>query len=171
VNDLERSWSPASLQKTPRSGRPRKLQRVDRITKTKSPQDFWKAVTTIARELSDKGFANVSRMTVSRRLGDMGLFDRIGAKKSFISAKNKKARLEFAMEHRNWTIRNWKEMRFWTNLNLTFKNWKGVCQTSKIFPDLLNILFTNCEVRRWQHHDLGHVLICYFSIISFAESH
>lgn len=101
------------LKDRPRSGRPRKTsKKVDRIIKRKSTADVKKTTTEIARELKDENLANVSRSTVTRRLHDMGLFGRIGIKKPLISKKNKKARLQFAKDHLNWTIGDWKKVAF-----------------------------------------------------------
>ena len=51
-------------------------------------------------------------MTVSRRLNDVGLFGRIGLNKPFISEKNRKARLQFAKEHKDWTTEDCQKVAF-----------------------------------------------------------
>lgn len=114
VNDLQRKVrSGHAIQDLPRSGRPRKTtERVDRVIRKKSTQDAWLTANRIAGELRDEGLANVSRMTVSRRLHDVGLFGRIGAKKPFISEKNRKARLEFAKAYGDWTFEDWQKVAF-----------------------------------------------------------
>jgi len=55
----------------------------------------------IAQELRDENLANVSRITISRRLRDIGLFGRIGVKKPLINKKNRRTRLQFAENHKD----------------------------------------------------------------------
>lgn len=47
---------------------------------------------------------NISTRTVTHRLDENNLFSCKACKKSFISKKNRKARLEFTKEHINWSI-------------------------------------------------------------------
>lgn len=101
------------LKDRPRSGRPRKTSKnVDRIIKRKSVADVKKTAAEIACELKDENIANVSHSTVIQRLHDVGLFGRIGIKKPLISKKNKKVRLQFAKNHLNWTVEDWKKVAF-----------------------------------------------------------
>ena len=60
---------------------------VDRLIKRKSTADPRKTVNDIAQELRDENLADVSRVTVSRRQHDVGLFGRVAVKKTFISKK------------------------------------------------------------------------------------
>ena len=55
---------------------------------------------------------NVSRQTVSRRLQEIGLFNRTPRKKPLVSSKNKKKRLEFANRYVIWTNENWAKVFF-----------------------------------------------------------
>lgn len=63
----------------------------------------------IAQELRDENIVDVSRITIARLLRDVGLFSQIGVKKSLISKKNQRARLQFANNHKNWTVQDWKK--------------------------------------------------------------
>lgn len=114
VNDLLRKVRAGyPIQDLPRSGRPRKTTtRDDRVIKNKSTKDPFKTASQIAVELRKEGVADVSRMTVSRRLHNVGLFGRVAAKKPFISEKNRKARLEFSKAHANWTVEDWQKVAF-----------------------------------------------------------
>lgn len=114
VNDIIVKYRAGyGLKDHPRSGRPRKTsKKVDRLIKRKSTADVKKTAAEIARELQDENLANVSRSSVTRKLHDVGLFGRIGIKKPLISKKNKKARLQFAKDHQNWTVEDWKRVAF-----------------------------------------------------------
>lgn len=112
-NILNKFKTTGSVADRPRSGRPRKTTtRVDKLIRRKSVVDVRKTAGMIAQELRDENLANVSRITVSRRLRDVGLFGRVGVKKPLISTKNQRARLQFAENHRHWTVENWKKVFF-----------------------------------------------------------
>ncbi|XGW29485.1 hypothetical protein V3C99_008926 [Haemonchus contortus] len=64
----------------------------------------------ILRELSTPEGPNPSLSTVQRRLREAGLFGRRPAKKPLISAKNRKARLDWAHAHKNWTVQQWRKV-------------------------------------------------------------
>lgn len=51
---------------------------------------------------------NVSARTVRRRLNEAGLFGRVARKKPFINKRNRIKRTEFANNHKQWTINQWK---------------------------------------------------------------
>uniref|UniRef100_A0A7I4YQF3 DDE_3 domain-containing protein n=1 Tax=Haemonchus contortus TaxID=6289 RepID=A0A7I4YQF3_HAECO len=64
----------------------------------------------ILREISTPEGPNPSLSTVQRRLREAGLFGQRPAKKPLISAKNRKARLDWAQAHKNWTVRQWRKV-------------------------------------------------------------
>nr|CDJ94887.1 Transposase domain containing protein [Haemonchus contortus] len=64
----------------------------------------------ILREISTPEGPNPSLSTVRRRLREAGLFGRHPAKKPLISAKNRKARLDWAQAHKSWTVRLWRKV-------------------------------------------------------------
>ena len=102
-----------------RSGRPRKTTvRVNKIIKRKSTKDVKKTASEIAQEIRDENLANVSRSTVSRRLHDVGLFERVGVKKPLISKKNQKARLTFAQKYQHWTPKQWSKVLFFWRIKI-----------------------------------------------------
>lgn len=93
-----------------RTGRPRKTsERIDKVIKRKSICDVKKNAGEISRELRDEYDVSVSRQTVGRRLIDAGLHGRVPVKKPLISAKNRKARLDFARKHADWSVQDWKK--------------------------------------------------------------
>jgi len=56
----------------------------------------------------------LSVTTVKRRLQEAGLNGRIAARKPLLSSKNKKKRLTWAFEHKDWTVEQWKNV-MWTD--------------------------------------------------------
>ncbi|CAK9801681.1 Transposable element Tcb1 transposase [Anthophora quadrimaculata] len=112
-NILNKFKTTGSLADRPRSGRPRKTTaRVDKLIRRKSVVDVRKTAGVIAQELHDENLADVSRITASRRLRDVGLFGRVGVKKPLISTKNQRARLQFAKNYQCWTVQDWKKVLF-----------------------------------------------------------
>lgn len=114
VNDLLKKYRAGyGLEDLPRSGRPRKTStKTDRLIGRISKFDVQKSAAKISRELRDQNLPEISRRTVSRRLNEVELFGRTGMKKPLISSKNKKARLQFAIEHQNWTFDDCRKIAF-----------------------------------------------------------
>uniref|UniRef100_A0AC34RLD5 Transposase n=1 Tax=Panagrolaimus sp. JU765 TaxID=591449 RepID=A0AC34RLD5_9BILA len=99
------------LEDKKRSGRPRKTTAaLDRIITRKSKSDIKKNAVEIAREMAEEFNVKVSRQTIGRRLNAAGLFGRVPIKKPWISAKNRRARIEFAKAHVDWSIEQWKKV-------------------------------------------------------------
>ena len=96
-----------------KTGRPRKTSaREDRIMQLMSLKDRLKSWTEIKRVMNSTSCVNVSRQTVSRRLQEIGLFNRTPRKKPLVCSKNKKKRLEFANRYVIWTYENWAKVFF-----------------------------------------------------------
>ena len=96
-----------------KTGRPRKTSaREDRIMQRMSLKDRFMSCTEIKRVMNSTSCVNVSRQTVSRRLQEIGLFNRTPWKKPLVSSKNKKKRLEFANRYVIWTYENWAKVFF-----------------------------------------------------------
>lgn len=68
----------------------------------------------------------MSRRTVQRRLNEQNLFGRIAAHKPFVSAKNKKARLQFAKTHLKWTVDDWKKVLWSDESKFNLSNTDGI---------------------------------------------
>lgn len=97
----------------PKTGRPRKTSvKQDRLMVRLSRKDRFKSAAEISRELNASYDCDVSRRTVSRRLGSAGLAARIPASKPLISKKNQKARLNFCITHVVWTEDQWSSVFF-----------------------------------------------------------
>jgi transposase len=57
---------------------------------------------------------NVSRSAIRTALRNAGFSRRVARRKPPISERNQLARLQFAIEHANWTIEEWKKI-FWSD--------------------------------------------------------
>ena len=96
-----------------KTGRSRKTSaREDRIMQRMSLKARLKSCTEIKRVMNSTSCVNVSRKTFSRRLQEIGLFNRTPRKKPLVSSKNKKKRLEFANRYVIWTYENWAKVFF-----------------------------------------------------------
>jgi len=82
-----------------------------------------------------KNLADVSSNTVTRRPHDVGLFNLIGTKKLLISKKNKKARLQFAKDHQNWTVEDWKRVAF--SVESQFNLFGSDRQHLRLIPEMI----------------------------------
>lgn len=112
---MKKKRSRKGLADSPRAGRPRKTTaRLDRIIKMKSTADPHKTAPEIAREIQAEHDVTVSYKTVGRRLVAAGLNARVPLKKPWVSARNRKARLKFAEEHRGWSSKDWENV-LWTD--------------------------------------------------------
>lgn len=94
--------------------------RVDRLLRKKFLIDVRKSAGMIAQELRDENLADVSRITVSRRLTDVELFGRIGVKKPLISKKNQRADCNLPRIIKTGLCRTGKKYYFLMNQNLNY---------------------------------------------------
>ena len=115
--------STQSVKTLPRCGRPRATtQRTDSLIARTSKIDPFITPNRICSELNLK----ISSRTIQRRLVEQGLFSRRPVKKPAISKKNKKARLEFAHSHLNWTREDWSKVLFSDESKFNLKNSDGM---------------------------------------------
>lgn len=98
-----------------RSGRKRKTtQRIDNKIYAISKADRFKSATKIRAEINEDLDKPVSLTTVKRRLREKGMIGRIAARKPYLRPQNKEKRLNFAKEHIDWTVDQWKSV-LWTD--------------------------------------------------------
>jgi transposase len=81
----------------------------DALVRLSKSQPRLDAVQLHAQMVKNYGL-KYSVSTVKRRLNNAGLFGRRPCKKPLISAKNRKARVEFAKAHKNWTAADWSKV-------------------------------------------------------------
>ena len=58
-------------------------------------------------------------------MDDAEFYSYCAAKKTFILAKNRKAHLEFAKTHRNWTVEQWGQILWLDELKFNLKGSNG----------------------------------------------
>src|SRR5215470_6613827 len=94
-----------------RGGRPEKLSPQDKRTCVRAvTSGRLDTATAAAKQLREETGVEVSDLTVRRALQEAGLKAREKEAKPKLSAKNIKARLEFARRHRHWTVADWKRV-------------------------------------------------------------
>jgi hypothetical protein len=65
-------------------------------------------------DITNRSGINVSASIVRKALHDISFYSRIAQKKPFLFDTHRVRNLEFAREHRTWTIEDWKKV-IWTN--------------------------------------------------------
>lgn len=110
MKHIERNGSSAPLV---RALRPRKsTAQIDRIIHRLSERNRFVTAVQIQKDLESIYRIKLSVWTVRRRLREFGLMGRVARKKPFVSLKNRRARLEFARAHLNWTTAQWRRVFF-----------------------------------------------------------
>ncbi len=71
-----------------------------------------KSVTELTKTLKEDHNISIDRRTVARALNNQGLRAGEKKKKPGLSQKNIKARLEWAKEHKDWTVEDWNRVIF-----------------------------------------------------------
>lgn len=95
------------------TGRPRRTtKRQDMLIVRMSAADPRLTSVDIHRDLVTFHGLQASSKTIQRRLVSAGLDGRRPAQKPFVSAKNRKARLNFAKSHLSWTLEDWRKVIF-----------------------------------------------------------
>jgi len=64
----------------------------------------------VAKVLRDTADMDVSAQTIRRGLKKVGLKAGAKSKKPLLSARHKRARLDFAVAHCYWTVEDWKQV-------------------------------------------------------------
>ena len=93
-----------------KSGRPRcSTARDDRRLKNAILEDRRRGSTELQAIMEDSG-VSMSKRTVRHRLQSMGYIARKPRKKPLLTNNMKKARLNWAREHKDWSIERWKRV-------------------------------------------------------------
>ena len=93
------------------SGRPRKLsERSVRVVQRTLVADRRQTLA----DITNKSGFDAGCSTIRKALHEVGFYNRIAAKKPFLSDAHRRRRLGFASKHRNWTSEEWKNV-IWTD--------------------------------------------------------
>lgn len=99
-----------SVKDVPGCGRKRATSvREDRNLVRASLQNRKLTAVELRQQLAAAG-TDVTVQTVRSRLREAGLNSRVAAKKPLVTAANKRARLQFAKDHCNWSADDWKRV-------------------------------------------------------------
>jgi len=96
-----------------RAGRPKLLsEREENFCMMQMTTRKCKTVVDLSKEMKGRFNVTVSRQTISRTLKNKGMKSGEKKKKPLLSAKNIKARLDFAKTHQHWTADDWERVIF-----------------------------------------------------------
>lgn len=137
--------STKSFQTVHRGGRPRKTTELEDSAIIKSIK---KDPFISSREIRVQLDLGVSARTIRRRAVDGGLKSFKAVKKPFISTKNKLARLKFAHDQINWTVRKWRNVLFSDESKFNFKGSDGFRRVRRPAKEALNPRYTKATVKR-----------------------
>jgi transposase len=112
VSNIWNRWKATRSVKTKKiPGRPRKTtQGQDRLLVRQVKKDPFMTAVHLRKYAEDHLGVNMAIRTARRILIRARLPARIPAKKPWISKKNRVARLKFAREHKDWTVRQWSRI-------------------------------------------------------------
>lgn len=97
-----------SIENLRRSGRRKSTtDRQDRLMVRIAMQNRTTSSHNIKQQFFSQTQCNITSQTVRNRLHSEGLRSRVAPKKVMISAINKRKRLQWAQQHRNWTSEDW----------------------------------------------------------------
>ena len=110
---LKKIQETGSVEDKKRTGRPRKIKEADvRYLKLQSLRDRFKTSTQLAVDLQRTTGTNISPSCVRKLLIKEDLPGRVAARKPLFRRGNIKKRLEYAKEHKDWSLEMWNRVLF-----------------------------------------------------------
>lgn len=124
----------------PGTGRPRATtERDDRFIATTSLRDRGLNAVQLQQQLRDVRGVAISRWTVRRRLKERNLTSHKPATGPKLTVAHRRSRLEFAREHVNWTLEDWRSVLFSDETRICLLVTMG--ETDALVNVLLNVVF------------------------------
>lgn len=147
-----------SVENKPHTGRPRKTdERYDRRLVILSKSDRHKTARKLNSEMSEETGVNLSDRSVRRRLLDNGLQGCIAKKKPFISEKkNRRARLSFAKDHKDWSMDDWCKVLWSDESKFNMRASDGARYVRRMEGESLS---TRCLRGTVKHGGGGHIMV------------
>lgn len=134
-----------TIKSAKKCGRPRKsTAQTDRLLMRLSRGDPFKTAVDLSSEMPEP---KLSVQTIRRRLTEQGLYGRRPAKKPFISAKNRQRRLQFALDHRDWTPQKWKNVLFSDESKFNLHNSDGIVWVRRPTNSRMNPKYTKGTIK------------------------
>lgn len=111
-------------------GRKKKTtERIDRAIVRKILANRRQSAVKIAYEIQNEFNVNLHPQTIRNRINSKGYSGRIAVKKPFISAKNKRIRLQWAKDKINWSLDQWKHVIWSDETKILLFGSDGVIRT------------------------------------------
>ena len=111
VMDVIKRWKNDHCTKRIRPGRPKKIQERDRrVLKREIRKNRCTPMGNIHREFHMATGCSVSTKTMRNEAHALGYHGRAAVHKPLVTKGNRAARLQWAKEHREWTVEDWKRV-------------------------------------------------------------
>ncbi|KAJ4441096.1 hypothetical protein ANN_10946 [Periplaneta americana] len=113
TNTIKKFHEQGEVVDKPRSGRPRVTSlREDRIIARVAKRNRKASLPGIMKEFEDTTHKKVSKMTISRRLGEAGLQSYVPLKKPLLNNTHKRNRRNWCKTRKNWYMEHWGKVMF-----------------------------------------------------------
>ncbi|GBM73253.1 hypothetical protein AVEN_94694-1 [Araneus ventricosus] len=127
-------------------GRPRVIKKKGRRRLSRLVKQNWlQAVAQLTAQYNAGPSASVSEHTVQRTLLDMGLCSRRPTRVPLLTKRHRQLRLQWAREHRDWTMDEWKRVAWSDESRFLIHHAYGrvryaVCQANSCSPLLQQVI-------------------------------
>jgi transposase len=122
-----------------------------------------KSADEVKDSLNEQFDVSVTSRTIQNRLNKAGYLGRVARKKPLLSEKNRKLRLQWALEHQHWTIEDWKKVGFSDESNFTLYRTTGKVY---VWRKVGEHLHKHCVLPTVKHGG-GHIMV--WGIFAFDE--
>ncbi|GBL80570.1 Transposable element Tcb2 transposase [Araneus ventricosus] len=145
-----------SIERKPRQGRPRATTSTDdRYSSIIARCNRGATASQLSRDLYAATGTSVSRVTVSKRLHETGLFARRPAVCVPLTSTNRRVRLAWCREHRDWSMDQWATVLFTDESRFSLNT-----DSSRTFIwRELGTRYLPSNVRKIDHYGVGGLMV------------